>query len=96
MGKNLNPWAWAITSGVLWGATVGITALLVCFKLKFFCFNKDSLDILSAFYPGLKATVPGAAIGFLQGFVCGGLFGWLFAFIHNCVLNILHRNSNQQ
>jgi len=46
----------------------------------------SNLSLLGQYFLGYTVTVKGAFIGLGYAFVCGFLFGWLFAYLRNLFL----------
>ncbi len=70
--------ALAVTCGVLWGATVCLGTLW----LLAFGYHGELISNLDHFYFGYSFSVGGAFVGlvwgFVDGLVCGAVFGWLY------------------
>lgn len=70
--------AFALTSGILWGAAV----CLVTLWLIVLGYGGSIMSRLDHFYFGYSFSVVGAfvglAYGFVDGAVCGALFAWLY------------------
>ena len=76
---KLNPKALGLACGILWGAGVLIMGLLamVC------SWAQPVVDVLSVIYLGYGASILGALIGTLWGFVDAFLGGWVLAWLYN-------------
>ena len=74
----------AITSGVLWALSLFI------FTWWVIAFDGSSSDptIISKVYRGYSITPLGSLIGlawgFVDGLICGAIFGWAYNFFANC------------
>ena len=77
---TLNPKAFALACGTVWG--VGV-ALLAIFTMIHGAYGSTALSILSSVYLGLTDTVPGAIIGGLWGFADGFIGGYAVAYLYN-------------
>jgi hypothetical protein len=75
---KLNAKALALTCGVLWAATI----LLSTWWLLLFGFKGALMQQLDHFYFGYSVSwlggVIGAVWGFVDGCICGFVFGWLY------------------
>ena len=71
--------ALALTSGILWGATV----FLVTLWLLAFGYEGGIMTQLDHFYFGYRFSVLGAFIGLVYGFVDGAICGAVFAWLYN-------------
>ena len=72
--------AMAITSAILWGAAVFLTALLNRF---FPHYGEAFLQMVASIYPGytvggMKMGIVGTLYAALDGAVVGALFAWLY------------------
>ncbi len=72
----------AIALGIAFGVLSGGWMLLVGLSAVYGYFGTDMVNQWASFYPGVAATVKGVSIaaawGFLQGFVCGLIVGWVY------------------
>lgn len=75
---KLNVKAFALTCGILWGLTI----LFCTLWLLAFGYDGHLIKALDHFYIGYSFTVIGAFIGlawgFVDGFVGGAIFAWLY------------------
>jgi hypothetical protein len=75
---KLNVKALALTSGILWGLTIFLATLW----LIVFGYSGQFIRVLDHFYIGYSFSVAGAFIGlvwgFVDGLICGAIFGWLY------------------
>jgi hypothetical protein len=75
---RLNVFAFALTSGILWGAGLFLAALWLMIMEG----QSTEPFFLSRIYRGYSITVPGAFLGLLwglfDGVICGGIFAWLY------------------
>ncbi len=76
---KLKPLALGVASGILWGGCIFLTTLLSVYA----GYGTAFLEALpQSFYPGYKITLAGSFIGlgygFIDGFVCGLIFAWLY------------------
>jgi hypothetical protein len=75
---KLNVKAFALTAGILWGATVFLTTLW----LLGLGYQGGLMRVLNHFYFGYTFSVVGAFVGlvygFVDGLVCGAIFAWLY------------------
>jgi len=75
----LNPKAFGLAAGVLWGAGVFILGLMAAT----IGFAMPMVAGLGSGYVGYNATVGGSIIGGIWGFVDAGIGGWIFAWLYN-------------
>jgi hypothetical protein len=75
---RLNVKAFALAAGIFWGLAVCLATLW----LLAFGHQGDLISRLDHFYFGYSFTVAGAFVGlvwgFVDGFVSGALFAWLY------------------
>jgi hypothetical protein len=71
--------AFALTSGILWGAAVFVATLW----LLALGYEGGLMTQLNHFYLGYRFSVAGAFIGLVYGFVDGAICGALFAWLYN-------------
>jgi hypothetical protein len=76
---RLNTKAFALTCGILWGATV----LLATWWLLIFGFKGQLISNLDHFYFGYTFSWFGAVIGGIWGFLDGAIGGFAFAWLYN-------------
>jgi len=76
---RLDTKAFALTCGILWGATV----FLATVWLKVFGFEGQIISLLDHFYFGYSFSYVGAVIGAIWGFVDGAIGGFVFAWLYN-------------
>jgi hypothetical protein len=76
---KLNVKAFALTSGILWGAGV----FFVTLWLITLGYEGGMMRQLNHFYFGYSFSVVGAFIGLVYGFVDGAICGALFAWLYN-------------
>ena len=76
---KFNVKALAITSGLFWG---GSFALMTLWVLIFGESSNALLESFSDFYFGYSVSYKGVFVGLVYGFIdgllCGGIFGWLY------------------
>jgi len=78
---KLNPKAFALTAGILWGAAV----FLATIWLLIYGSQGLTISLLGKFYLGYSLSIGGAFIGLIWGFVDGLILGWLFALLYNAL-----------
>jgi hypothetical protein len=71
--------AFALTSGILWGASV----CLATFWLLMIGARGELISKLSQFYLGYSFSVVGAFVGLVWGLVDGAVSGAIFAWLYN-------------
>ena len=76
---RLNAKAFALTCGVLWGATI----LFATAWLLIFGYQGQLMQQLDHFYFGYSVSWLGAVIGGIWGFCDGFIGGWVFAWLYN-------------
>lgn len=76
---KFNVKAFALTCGILWGATVCLSTLW----LLLFGYDGALIRHLDRFYFGYSFSVVGAFIGLVYGFVDGAVCGAVFAWLYN-------------
>jgi hypothetical protein len=78
---RLNVWAFALTSGILWGLGV---FFLTWWIIAFMGPTHDPI-VLGYVYRGYDVSPIGSVIGLawalVDGFVCGAIFAWLYNLI---------------
>jgi len=79
---KLNVKAMAITTGVLWGGAMLLTALA---NLIWPPYGQACLEMMSSVYPGYKATASfyQVVVGTLYAIVDGGIGGAILAWLYN-------------
>lgn len=75
---KLNPKAFGLALGILWGVCVFLCTLWVVWRG-----GGEHLVLLAKFYIGYSVTVVGAFIGLVYGFVEGFVAGWILAWLYN-------------
>ncbi len=83
--QNLNVKAWAVSGAVLWGVYMFLASLLAMGNIELFWFSNKAFELLSSLYPGVQASVGGAFLGLVYGFICGAFCFGLFSWLHNQV-----------
>lgn len=83
MVERLSVKGLGLSMGILWGVYVFLIALLASFGVDIPWFNAGIVDALAVVYKGYTATVAGAFIGLVYGFVCAGISGALIAWLYN-------------
>ena len=76
---NLNPKAFGLASGILWGLGMFVMTILAAIN----GYASDFLIVMSGIYPGFSLTYLGAFVGAIYGFVHGFVGGWAFAWLYN-------------
>ncbi|MCR4260832.1 MAG: bacteriophage holin [Candidatus Colwellbacteria bacterium] len=76
---NLNPKAFGLSSGILWGLGMFVMTILAAMN----GYASDFLIVMSGIYPGFSLTYFGAFLGAIYGFVDGFVGGWIFAWLYN-------------
>ncbi|MFQ5583305.1 MAG: bacteriophage holin [Calditrichia bacterium] len=76
---KLNPKAFAITAGLMWGFGL----FLVTIWLLIIGSRGETISLIGKFYFGYSLSVVGAFLGLLWGFIDGLIGGFLFAWIYN-------------
>ena len=78
---KLNVRALAFVAALVWGIAMLLTGLA---NLIFPSYGWDFLQVMASVYPGYNATrsfgqvIVGTLYGFVDGAVCGAVFGWLY------------------
>lgn len=80
---KLNWKAIALSFGTFWGVYLFLAALLGSLNVKTLWFSPEAFNMLTSIYPGLKATVGGAFIGLIWGFLCGSVCGAIISGLNN-------------
>ena len=75
----LNPMAMGLAFGILWAAGVLIIALLAMWN----GYGSEMIEALGTVYLGLEATLTGALIGAVWGFVDAFIGGYLLVWLYN-------------
>jgi len=73
--------AFALSCGVLWGATIFFATLWLLFTGH----HGALMSRLGYFYIGYTFSMAGAFVGFLWGFVDAAIGGAVFAFLYNAL-----------
>lgn len=72
--------AFGLAGGIMWGVSLFLWTLLL--SLTTVTWGSDLLSLLSGVYPYYDISVAGAfaglVVGFIDGFVCGAIFAWLY------------------
>ena len=77
---KLDPKAFGMASGVLWGGAMLLMTVLAAAN----GYASDFLLMMSGIYPWwYSLTYFGAVVGAIYGFVDGFVGGWLFAWLYN-------------
>jgi len=75
---KLNIKAFGLTCGILWGLTI----LLLTFWIVITGSGGSTLGLLHKFYFGYSVSWLGGIVGliwgFVDGFICGAIFAWLY------------------
>ncbi len=80
--NKLNPKAFGLAFGILWGGGVllmGLLALVCSWAQPF-------VDVLSAMYVGYATSIVGSLIGAIWGFADAFIGGFVFAWLYNKLL----------
>lgn len=77
--NKLNAMAMGLAFGVLWAAGVLIIALLATYN----GYGSEMVASLGTVYLGLEATLTGALIGAVWGFVDAFIGGYVLAWLYN-------------
>ncbi len=78
---KLNPFALALTAGIVWAGAIFLTGIGNLMSAQY---GVKFLEVMASLYPGFKASgtfldvIWGTLYGLLDGFVCGYIFGWLY------------------
>ena len=76
---KLNVKAFALTSGILWGAAVFLATIWLLAMGS----QGNTIGMLKSFYLGYSFTYIGAFVGLVWGFVDGAIGGAVFAWLYN-------------
>jgi hypothetical protein len=76
---KLNVKALALSSGILWGATVFLATLWLLIR----GYDGTLISRLDHFYFGYSFSYAGAFVGLVWGFVDGTIVGAVFAWLYN-------------
>ena len=72
----------AKTFAIIAGVDCFLHALFPALGVNVLWWNSKSLEVLSAFFPGMNASFGGVIIGLVWGIVwgalAGGIFGWMY------------------
>lgn len=77
---KLNVRACGLSLGILWGASLVIMGIVAMISNGY---GMGFVDAVGTLYIGYNATVLGAIIGGLWGFVDGGIGGLILAWLYN-------------
>lgn len=81
MKMRLNVKALTLTAGILWALALFLTGLA---NLIWSGYGESFLNVMASLYPGYHANglfgdlVVGTLYAFVDGIICGWLFGWLY------------------
>jgi hypothetical protein len=86
--KPLSPGPWCsrslgITGGIFCAVDCAAMALLSMAGVSFLWFTPEVMPLYQSMIPGYSATVQGAVIGAVWGFVVAGIILFLFATVYN-------------
>jgi NhaP-type Na+/H+ or K+/H+ antiporter len=76
---KLNPKAFALALGLVWGVTVFLITNISLIRGG----HGEHLSRLAQIYPGYTFTFLGSLIGLVWGFVTMFIVGWVFAWLYN-------------
>ena len=83
-GCKLNPVAFGLAIGVLWG----ISVLMLGLASTYYAYGHDFVVSLGSLYPGytpsIKGSILGAIIAFIDSFIMGFIIIWLYNKFCNC------------
>lgn len=71
--------ALALTCAIFWAVSVALFALLAMQTGLAITFVNMLSEVYLGYAPTLMGALIGAAWGFLDGLICGAIFGWLYA-----------------
>ncbi|MBI4148067.1 hypothetical protein HY490_02140 [Candidatus Woesearchaeota archaeon] len=77
--------AWAATIGLIGGIDMFLHVLIPTFGFELLWWNNIMYQLISTFFP-LSMTIGGAFLALGMGALCGAVCGWLFATVHNKML----------
>lgn len=80
---KLNILALALAVGIVWGIYLFLVGLAAAAGLNLPWFNAGIVEKLSVVYFGYSATVGGALLGLLYGFICGFVGTLPIAWLYN-------------
>lgn len=83
MNNKFDVLAFGLTLGILWGLAVLVVSLLAIFEVQQLGqFSMKFINFLNTFYVGFEASAVGTIVGtfwaFLDGFMGGIIFAWLY------------------
>ena len=81
--RKLNAQAWGISFGFLLG--FGLFLATIVLVLKGGDNVGQHLSLLAVYFPGYRATVAGAFVGFMYAFVLGYALGRLVGLVYNAI-----------
>ncbi len=71
--------AFALACGIVWGLGLLVVVLLAMLSDGY---GVAFLDVISSVYVGVAVSAKGALLallwGFVDGFICGAIFSWLY------------------
>jgi len=76
---SLNPKAFGLTAGIIWGLAVLVTTLISIST----GYAKIFLNIIVSIYPGYSISPVGGIIGLIYGFADASIGFYIFARIYN-------------
>lgn len=81
---RLSPWALGLSLGLTWGVSLFIMGLLALYASYGEGFVVSIGSLYYGYAPTLLGSVIGAAIGFVDAFICGVIVAWLYNCFTGC------------
>ncbi|PIR98681.1 MAG: hypothetical protein COT88_00210 [Candidatus Colwellbacteria bacterium CG10_big_fil_rev_8_21_14_0_10_41_28] len=76
---KLDPKAFGLASGILWGAMMFVLTIMA----HFWGYSSQLLQIMADIYPGYSLTLGGSIAGAIYGFIDGFIGAYLLAMLYN-------------
>lgn len=84
--KKIDPLAWSLTAGIVWGTSCMIISLLAAFS----DYGNKFVEALGSLYPGYHpAGFLSAVLGLIYGFLCLFVATYVGIMIHNRLVDYL-------
>lgn len=83
-GCKLNPVAFGLAFGAIWGVCILIVGLVATYYLYGHEFVVSMGNLYPGYTPSIRGSFFGAIIGFIDAFIMGFLIAWLYNRFNQC------------
>lgn len=83
-GCKLNPIAFGLSFGVLWGIGILLMGLIATYYAYGHGFVISVGTVYPGYTPSIKGSILGAVIAFIDAFIMGFLIAWLYNKFNTC------------